>query len=237
MGARFTHIPLLACLTELEQSHQNSRKPPPPNATRLRRAQLPLHTKGIPNWFQNDLGPVIPPPTLPNIKKKTVGVKRPFSELSECSMVFSEQLSESRQWFSECEIPFLEWHLTTWAIRKPQFSEQLPERFPELMGTHMKDSIGPTLLEHYFQELGWPQHARLIFLGVRLISRQQSAGLLGSVCHGLCCWFDSVSFLIFPGYVASVPRTPRTLPRWFQNMCPVRQSVTDQNFGASQKRL
>ena len=27
----------------------------------------------------------------------------------------------------------------TCAMQKPEFSEQLPERFPELMGTHMKD--------------------------------------------------------------------------------------------------
>ena len=75
----------------------------------------------------------------PQFQENPLGVKRPFSELSESSGVFSEQLSEFEIPFSEYEIPFSECHPTTWAIRQPQFSEQLPQRFPELMGTHMKD--------------------------------------------------------------------------------------------------
>ena len=39
----------------------------------------------------------------------------------------------------------------TCAMRKPQFSEQLPERFPELMGTHMED-------------FHLPMHSRSVFL-------------------------------------------------------------------------
>ena len=78
------------------------------------------------------------PGNHPNFRKNALGVKRPFSELSESSGVFSEQLSEFEIPFSEYEIPFSEWHPTTWAIRNPRFSEQLPERFPELMGTHTK---------------------------------------------------------------------------------------------------
>ena len=75
----------------------------------------------------------------PQFQEKCSRSKRPFSELWERSGVFSEQLSEFRKWFSECEIPFWEWRLTTCATRKPQFSEQLPESFLELMGTHTED--------------------------------------------------------------------------------------------------
>ena len=49
----------------------------------------------------------------PNLRKKALGVKRPFLELSESCGVFSEQLSEFEIPFSEYEIPFPEWHLTT----------------------------------------------------------------------------------------------------------------------------
>ena len=49
----------------------------------------------------------------PNFRKNALGVKRPFSELSESSRVFSEQLSEFKIPFSEYEIPFSEWHPTT----------------------------------------------------------------------------------------------------------------------------
>ena len=95
----------------------------------------------------------------PHFRKKALRVKRPFSELSESSGVFSEQLSEFEVPFSEYEIPFSEWHPTTRAIRTPQFSEQLPERFPELMGTHMKNYICPSILGAFFQELGWTLRA------------------------------------------------------------------------------
>ena len=49
----------------------------------------------------------------PNFRKNALGVKRPFSELSESSGVFSEQLSELEIPFSEYEIPFSEWPPTT----------------------------------------------------------------------------------------------------------------------------
>ena len=49
----------------------------------------------------------------PNSRKNALGVKRPFSELSESSGVFSEQLSELEIPFSEYEIPFSEWPLAT----------------------------------------------------------------------------------------------------------------------------
>ena len=44
----------------------------------------------------------------PQFQEKTLGVKGPFSELSESSRVFSEQLSELEIPFSEYEIPFSE---------------------------------------------------------------------------------------------------------------------------------
>ena len=40
-------------------------------------------------------------------------------------------------------------------MQKPQSSEQLPERFPELMGTHMKDFHLPLHSRSVFQALGW----------------------------------------------------------------------------------
>ena len=101
----------------------------------------------------------------PNFRKNAPGVKRPFSELSESSGVFSEKLSEFEIPFSEYEIPFSEWHLTTWAVRKPQFSEQLPERSPELVGTHMKDLHLPLHSRSVFRELGWPPRGREVVVG------------------------------------------------------------------------
>ena len=53
------------------------------------------------------------PGNHPNFRKNALGAKRPFSELSESSGVFSEQLSEFKIPFSEYEIPFSEWQPTT----------------------------------------------------------------------------------------------------------------------------
>ena len=97
-----------------------------------------------------------------NSRKNALGVKWPFSELSESSGVFLEQLSEFRKWVSECAIPSSEWHLTTWAIQKPQFSERLPERFPKLTATRMKDPHLPVHSRTVFQDLGWCLRARKI---------------------------------------------------------------------------
>ena len=112
--------------------------------------QMCKPSKHLPNRYQNSsplqgsfgsFGPEAQksqndqkPGNHPNFRKNALGVKRPFSEVSESSGVFSEQPLEY-------EIPFLEWHLTTWAIRKPQFSEQLPERCSE-WGAHMTDCHG-----------------------------------------------------------------------------------------------
>ena len=66
-----------------------------------------IHVIAIDTWQQNN--------SLINdseawgqrqFQENALGVKRPFSELSESSGVFSEQLSEF-------EIPFSEWHPTT----------------------------------------------------------------------------------------------------------------------------
>ena len=91
----------------------------------------------------------------PNFRKNALGVKGPFSELSESSGVFSEQLSE-------LEIPFF-------GIRNsysrnglsrldqyenPQFSEQLPERFPELPRNHPKDFHLPLHSRSVFSRIG-----------------------------------------------------------------------------------
>ena len=59
-------------------------------------------------------------------------------------------------------MPFSEWRLTTCAMRKPEFSEQLPERSPELIGTHMEDFICPCILGALFQELEWSPRARIL---------------------------------------------------------------------------
>ena len=75
--------------------------------------------------------------------------------------VFSEQLSEFKIPFSEYEIPFSEWHPTTWAIRTPQFSEQLPERFPELMGTQMKDFHLPQMKDFHLPQHSWSVFSRI----------------------------------------------------------------------------
>ena len=110
----------------------------------------------------------------PNSGKNALGVKRAFSELSESSGVFSEQLSEFEIPFSEYEIPFSEWPLTTWAIRNPQFSEQLSERFPELPRTRPKDFHLPLHSRSVFSRIGVvPAHQiifnlRKLFLFLRL---------------------------------------------------------------------
>ena len=47
-------------------------------------------------------------------------------------------------------------------MRKPEFSEQLPERFPEFMGTHMKDFHVPLHSQSvFYPELGRSPRARL----------------------------------------------------------------------------
>ena len=58
--------------------------------------------------------------------------------------------AEFRKQFSECEITFSEWHLTTRAIRKPQFSEQLSEQFPEMVGTQLQDFHLPLHSRSFF---------------------------------------------------------------------------------------
>ena len=127
----------------------------------------------------------------PNFRKNALGLKRPFSELSESSGVFSEQLSELEIPFSEYDIPFSEWPLTTWSTRNPQFSEQLSERFPELPRTHPKDFICPCILGAFFQELGWSPRTRGKFPSpcitlhtVVLVRQAEKTGGVGPMCEG-----------------------------------------------------
>ena len=123
----------------------------------------------------------------PNFRKNALGVKRPFSELSESSGVSSEQLSELEIPFSEYEIPFSEWPLTTWSIRNPQFSEQLSERFPELPRTHPKN-------------FHLPLHSRSVFsrIGVVPAHQKSSSPISG---HGFrFSFFSFWLFLVFVGF-------------------------------------
>ena len=77
----------------------------PPNRTRTKRFPSEELVGWVPNYQK--------PGNHPNFRKNALGAKRPFSELSESSGVFSEQLSELEIAFSEYEIPFSEWPLTT----------------------------------------------------------------------------------------------------------------------------
>ena len=113
----------------------------------------------------------------PNFRKNALGVKRPFSELSESFGVFSEQLSELEIPFSEYEIPFSEWPLTTWSIRNPQFSEQLSEWFPELPRTHPKD-------------FHLPLHSRSVFSRIGVVPAHQN---YVPYWRGLCCFQPCLS--------------------------------------------
>ena len=114
------------------------------------------------------------PGNHPNFRKNALGVKGAFSELSESSGVFSEQLSELEIPFSEYEIPFSEWPLTTWSIRNPQFSEQLSERFPELPRTHPKD-------------FHLPLHSRSVFSRIGVVPAHQNSGS-GKMFPGINFW-------------------------------------------------
>ena len=125
--------------------------------------------------------------TTPISGKNALGAKRPFSELSESSGVFSEQLSEFEIPFSEYEIPFSEWHPTTWAIRKRQFSEQLSERFPELVGARMKD-------------FHLPFHSRSVFSRIGVVPVPKTEiGVLTTM------WKEQLEEVLFLGRVPTTP--------------------------------
>ena len=72
------------------------------------------------------------------ISGKTLSEWKGHSRSSRRVPGYSRSSSRNSKFILGIRNLFSEWHLTTWAIRNPQFSEQLPERFPELMGTHMK---------------------------------------------------------------------------------------------------
>ena len=97
----------------------------------------------------------------PKFRKNALGVKRPFSELSESSGVFSEQLSELEIPFSEYEIPFSEYGLSrleqyeTHNSRSNSRSDSRNCREPA-----RKIFICPCILGAFFQELGWSPRTR-----------------------------------------------------------------------------
>ena len=90
-------------------------------------------------------------------ESQALGVIRPFSELSQSSEEFLEQLSEFRDWFSECEIPFPEWHLTTWAMRKTTVLGATPGAILGIDGNpHERFSLAPPFSEFFFKNWGCP---------------------------------------------------------------------------------
>ena len=102
----------------------------------------------------------------PNLRKNALGVKRPFSELSESSGVFSESLAEF-------EIPFSEYVDTTFYSRntashdlsntKTKILGATPGAIPGIDGNpHERCSFAPAFSERFFQELGWFQRARVV---------------------------------------------------------------------------
>ena len=94
-----------------------------------------------------------PPP--PRFQENAFGVKRPFSRTvpgySQSSSLNSESDSQNVKFHSRNDISQLE-------HKKLQFSEQLSERFPELMVTHMTDFHLPqTFFERLFKKWGGPR--------------------------------------------------------------------------------
>ena len=91
-------------------------------------------------------------------RKNALGVKRPFSELWESSGVFSEQLLESRNWFSEWKIPFSEWHLTTCATQKTTILGATLGATSRSDGNpHEAFSFAPAFSEHFCKNWGGPR--------------------------------------------------------------------------------
>ena len=117
----------------------------------------------------------------PQFQENALGVKRPFSKLSEIPGYSRSSSRNSENWFSECEIQFSEWHLTDLsntkttilgAIRKPQFSEQYENH--NSRSNSRSDSrnwweptckifICLSILGVFFQVLGWSPRARVMF--------------------------------------------------------------------------
>ena len=85
-------------------------------------------------------------------------MKRPFSELSESSGVFSQQLSEFKIPFSEYDIPFSAWHPNT----NTTILGATPGAIPGIDGNpHERFSFAPAVSGGFFRELGWSPRARL----------------------------------------------------------------------------
>ena len=88
----------------------------------------------------------------PSFKKNALGVKRPFSELSESSGVFSEQLSEYEIPFSEYEIPRLEQH------ENHNSRNNSRGAIPGIHGNpHERASFSPAFSERFFKNWGGPR--------------------------------------------------------------------------------
>ena len=89
----------------------------------------------------------------PNFRKNALGVKRPFSELWERSGVSSEQRPEFRNNSRSAKS-----HSRNGVSRLVQCdnhnSQSNTKRFPEVMGTHMKDFHLPLRSRNVFSKLG-----------------------------------------------------------------------------------
>ena len=118
-----------------------------------------------PWWAENWLNTFQKPGDHPNFKKNALGVKRPFSELSESSGVFSEQLPEFKIPFSEYEIPFLEWHLTTCQYENHNSRSNSRSDSRNWWEATWTIFICPFILGAFFRELGWSPRARTFFFG------------------------------------------------------------------------
>ena len=91
------------------------------------------------------------PGDCPNFRTNALGVKRPFSELWERSGGFSIRRSSSRS--SENNSRNAKSHSRNGVSRRVQ-CENHPERFPELMGTHMEDFHLPMRSRSVFSRIG-----------------------------------------------------------------------------------
>ena len=106
----------------------------------------------------------------PNFRKNALGVKRPFSELSESCRVFLEQCSEFRNWFS-------------WLEQYENHNSRSNSRSdsPELMGTKTKDFHLPLHSRSvFFKNWGGPGTvpAHKTLLGTCPNNRQSLASVL-----------------------------------------------------------
>ena len=99
----------------------------------------------------------------PNFRKNALGVKRPFSELSESSGVFSEQLSEFEIPFSEYEISFSQYETHDLSNTKATILGATSGAILGIDGhPHERFSFAPSFSERFFQNWGGPPRAPFI---------------------------------------------------------------------------